>query len=65
MKVVSMRLIRPLTGEVLFERGLTLPDEFADLVQDWLTKALPELLDKAIALHHLVAVKTRELGTEE
>lgn len=65
MKVISVKLVRPLTGEVLFETKLTLPEEVADLVLDWLEEWLPKCLDRAISLFHYIEVKTRELGKEE
>lgn len=62
MKEISVKLVRPLKEDALFHTELTLPDEYADLVQDWLEEWLPRFLEVAISLYHITEVKTRELG---
>lgn len=65
MKEVIVKLIRPLTGEVMFHTELTLPEQPAALVEDWIAEWLPKFLDRAIALHSRIEIKTRELGKQE
>lgn len=65
MKEVSVKLLRPLVNEPIFSTELVLPEEFADLVQDWIEEWLPELLERSISLYYRLDIKTRELGEEE